>query len=105
MHTSSLVVTIIVSAKDSRRMERHARLPQSCMSGMGFLTLVHSLLWHFLFVSSKQAHAVRERADPLVTEEEWAEKSSQITAEHKEAGARDHLLAGWTQCSAARNTG
>jgi hypothetical protein len=72
---------------------------------MAFLTLVHSLFWHLPFVSSKQAHAVRERADPLVTEEERAEKINQITAEHKEAGARDHLLAGWTQCSAARNTG
>ena len=73
--------------------------------GMGFLSLVDSVFWHLPFVSSKQAHAVRERANPLVTEEDWAEKFNQITAEHKEAGARDQLLAGWKQWLAARNPG
>jgi hypothetical protein len=74
---------------------------------MGFLTLVDSLFWHLLFVSSKQAHAVSKRADLLLTEEEWAEpeKFNQVTAEHKEAGARDQLLAGWKQRLVARNTG
>jgi hypothetical protein len=36
-----------------------------------------------------------------VTEEEWAEKFNQITAEHKKAGACDQLLVGWKQWLAA----
>ena len=63
--------------------------------GMGFLTLVDSLFWHLPFVSSKQAHAVREKAQPLVTEEDWTQKFNSITAEHKEPGAREQLRAQW----------
>ena len=65
--------------------------------GMGFPTLVDSLFWHLPFVSSKQAHAVREKAQPLVTEEDWTQKFNSITAdsEHKEPGAREQLRAQW----------
>ena len=53
-------------------------------------------IFRYLLAASK--HMLCEnRANPLVTEEEWAEKSNQITAEHKKAGACDQLLVGWKQ--------
>jgi hypothetical protein len=73
--------------------------------GMGFLTLVDSLFWHLPFVSSKQAHAVREKAQPSVTEEDWTQKFNSITAEHKEPGAREQLRAQWKEWLAARKAG
>ena len=63
--------------------------------GHGFLSLVDTLFWYLPFASSKQAHGIRERAVPAVTEENWAEMYATIIAEHKEEGAREQLAAGW----------
>lgn len=73
--------------------------------GRGFLSLVDSVFWHLPFVSSKQAHAVREKTDPPVTEEEWTQKFNLITSEHKLEGAREQLRAGWKDWLRARNPG
>ena len=37
--------------------------------GKGFLNLVDHVFWHLPFSSVKQAHAVREKANPPVSEE------------------------------------
>ena len=64
---------------------------------------------NLLFVSIKQAHTVRSRADPPVTQEEWSqwthwtEKFDQITAEHKVNKAREELSTGWKQWLATRS--
>ena len=50
--------------------------------------------------SVKQAHAVRERADLPVTDEEWSEKFDKITSGQE--GAREQLRAGWKDWLAAR---
>ena len=69
-----------MSVTDSRRMERLSRLAP--LSAGDFL-LIDSVFWHLPFVSSKQAHAVREKADLLVTEDEWTEKFNLFYAEYK----------------------
>ena len=38
-----------------------------------------------------------------MTEEEWSERFSKITAEHKEERAHEQLAAGWKQLVAARD--
>ena len=44
----------------------------------------------------EQAHRIREKAVPAVTEENWTEEIyAAITAEHDEEGAREQLAAGW----------
>ena len=49
--------------------------------GRGFLTLIDSVFWYLSFVSSKQAQAVREKADLPVTEGEWNKKFNLFTGE------------------------
>ena len=71
--------------------------------GHGFLSLVDTLFWYLPFASSKQAHGIRERAVPAVTEENWAEMYATIIAEHKEEGAREQLAAGWKKWLAEQN--
>ena len=46
----------------------------------------------------KQAHAVCEKANQPVSEEDWAlwaARLEAITDEHREEGAREQLAAGW----------
>lgn len=71
--------------------------------GKGFLNLVDHVFWHLPFSSVKQAHAVREKANPPVSEEDWAARFEAITDEHKEEGAREQLAAGWKAWLVARN--
>ena len=71
--------------------------------GKGFLNLVDHVFWHLPFSSVKQAHAVREKANPPVSEEDWATRFEAITDEHKEEGAREQLAAGWKAWLVARN--
>ena len=71
--------------------------------GKGFLGLVDNIFWHLPFVSPKQAHAVREKANPPVTEEDWAERLEIIKAEHAADGAREQLAAGWKSWLAAKD--
>lgn len=71
--------------------------------GNGFLTLVDHIFWHLPFVSTKQAHSVREKANPPVAEEHWVDKFDEITAEHTVEGARDQLAEGWKSWLAARD--
>ena len=71
--------------------------------GKGFLNLVDHVFWHLRFSSVKQAHAVREKANPPVSEEDWAARFEAITDEHKEEGAREQLAAGWKAWLVARN--
>ena len=63
------------------------------------------LFWHLPFVSSKQALAVYERADPPVIEDEWTEKFNLFTAEHKLDGAREPLRTGWKEWLSPRIPG
>ena len=42
----------------------------------------------------KKAHAVRERAIPPMSEEDWTDMQEAITGEHKEERARDKRAAG-----------
>ena len=65
--------------------------------GKGFLNLVDQVFWHLPFSSVKQAHAVREKANPPVSEEDWAARFEAITDEHKEEGALEQLAAGWME--------
>ena len=58
--------------------------------GHGFLSLVDTLFWYLPFASSKQAHGIREKAVPAVTEENWAEmlqQSQQSTIRKGHAGS------------------
>jgi len=61
--------------------------------GKGFLGLVDNIFWHLPFVSPKQAHAVREKAHPAVTEEDWKGRSETIKADLAADGAREQLAA------------
>ena len=73
-----------MSLTDSRRMER--------------ISYSFDFVFRNLpFVSVKQAHTVRKRADLPVTEEEWVETFDQITAEYKANEAREELCTGWKQ--------
>ena len=69
----------------------------------GFLSLVDQIFWYLPFVSTKQAHSVREKANPAVTEENWLERFEFITAKHKVEGARAQLAEGWKSWLAARD--
>ena len=60
--------------------------------GHDFLSLMDNLFWYLPFASSKQAHGIREKAVPAVTEENWAEM---YAAEHDYEGAHQQLAAGW----------
>ena len=60
-------------------MERLSRLAP-LLAG-DFLPLLTLFFWYPLFVSSKQAHAVREKADLPVTEGEWNKKFNLFTGE------------------------
>ena len=71
--------------------------------GKGFLNLVDHVFWHLRFSSVKQAHAVLEKANPPVSEEDWAARFEAITDEHREEGAREQLAAGWKGWLVARN--
>ena len=71
--------------------------------GHGFLSLVDNLFWYLPFASIKQAHGIREKAVPAVTEENWAEMYAAITAEHYVEGAREQLAAGWKKWLAQQN--
>ena len=71
--------------------------------GKGFLNLVDHVFWHLPFSSVKQAQAVREKANPPVSEEGWAARFEAITNEHKEEGALEQLAAGWKAWLVARN--
>ena len=46
---------------------------------------------------------MREKANPPVSEEDWAARFEAITDEHKEEGAREQLAAGWKAWLVARN--
>ena len=59
--------------------------------GRGYLTVIDCVFWHPSFVSSKQAHSVRERADLPVTNDEWAGKFDLFTSEHKLEETREQL--------------
>ena len=82
---------------DCDRLKKDGTAKLVPLIGRRFLHVVDSLFWHLPFASPKQAHAVRERANPIVTEEEWTEKFERITAEHVENGAREQLHNGWKQ--------
>ena len=55
--------------------------------GKGFLNLVDHVFWHLRFSSVKQAHAVREKANPPVSEKDWAARFEAMSTRRKEHGS------------------
>jgi len=67
--------------------------------GKGFLNLVDHVFWHLRFSSVKQAHAVREKANPPVSEKDWAARFEAMSTRRKEHGSSWQLDGSVVGCS------
>ena len=73
--------------RDRLKVDESPKMVKLIQVGKGFLNVVDRVFWHLPLANINQAHAVRERAYPPVSEEDWNVRFTAIKNEHNVEGA------------------